>query len=234
MSDCSELTSYLLGELSEEDERMFISHVEQCPDCCRDLQELYPLNQRLLDSEEDELALPKDLKQRTLAAAFATRLPSNAQAKITRRWRKKWLQGLSFTAALFVGLFVGRWTMGQQASILNTDPAIMMRSVVLGTTTIGKIASGTAMVYQRGHALHLVVYTNHMPPLDDWGCYTVWGIENHKKTNLGDFMVDSSGSGALSIGLQSMGVVNTIQITHEPTWNDTSPKGQEILKVTSS
>lgn len=73
---CEALSSYLLGELTDSEARIFWAHARTCAQCREDLERLMPVQMELAGvASGPGASLSGDLRARTLARAFAARPP---------------------------------------------------------------------------------------------------------------------------------------------------------------
>lgn len=77
---------------------------------------------------------------------------------------------------------------------------------------------------------NLVLNVSHVPVQPQRACYNVWGIVDGQYYSLGEFLVDKSGSGQVSVSLDSGLAYSKIEVTLEPRWGDASPEGPKVLQ----
>lgn len=228
---CDALTAFILGELSDDEASAFLEHVRTCDNCRAELADLMDVNDRIVTMGEDnDVSLPSDLKERTLHKAFTQRPPVLSRLKGKRK-RRTLQFSISAAAILILGIGLGRLSTVSTAPQKDTavGPAQMLNEIMLKPVDKQTSASGMAMVYQRGHQLDLVVYVEHMKPLDSYECYSVWVKNNGQRKNLGDFMVDRHGYAVLSVDIPTQVAAGSLNVTREPAWGDVVPKGPQVL-----
>lgn len=77
---------------------------------------------------------------------------------------------------------------------------------------------------------NLVLNVSHVPVQPKRACYNVWGIVDGQYYTLGEFLVDESGTGRITVSLQPGLAYSKIEVTLEPRWGDASPEGPKVLQ----
>ncbi|MCL6442156.1 MAG: anti-sigma factor [Alicyclobacillus sp.] len=232
MNSCDMLTSFLLGELSDSEARLFKEHTETCHKCRAELHDLMHINNKLISVGDDDLLnLPSNLKARTLQKAFAARPPVTPPGQ-KNSWRLNRSRLLIVAVATFMlGVVLGRFSTVTPTVKTPTTPAQLLNKLKL-VSTDDTHATGMAMVYRQDQDMCLVVYVQHMQPLTEYGCYSVWETIDGYRRNLGDFTVDQNGDAVILLKGGDLHDTESISITHEPAWNDPKPRGPVVLVPT--
>ena len=77
---------------------------------------------------------------------------------------------------------------------------------------------------------NLVLNVSHVPIQPQRACYNVWGIVDGQYYSLGEFLVDKSGSGQVTVSLEPGLAYSKIEVTLEPRWGDAAPEGPKVLQ----
>lgn len=241
---CKMFTGYMLGELSHFQTKIYEKHLTTCTFCKNEYQLLLPTHQNLSldESTEDILETVFNQKSNVLAHAFSLRQPKEMKPfdHVTSRWwfsreRTKLSRRGVFATTTAVACIILAAVFFRMipAHYVQTPPVYLVEKWILSPNPKFPQAEGMALTVHKSSQTNLIVYVNHVPIQSQWGCYDVWGVQNGKRYSLGEFTVDTSGDGALSINLDSAEHFNQLEITLEPQWGDHVPKGPKILQGTS-
>lgn len=243
---CDDGAMYLLGELSPDQTREFLKHMEQCNTCKLTYDEVWPVHEALtvpvVTPEDAELA--RSMKSRILANVLASAqdavttvatvqtpmAPTLASAKTRARRRpfRRSLQWMPVAAALLVGVLVG---ISSHGSFTTSPPAYseLIREVPMHATAMAPTAQGMVMMVQQGHTHQMIISVHGLAPLPEGQCYNVWYVQpNGTRTLAGMLTVDANGAGALSAQVPQIAFVS-VGITKEPHLNDMIPQGPKMM-----
>lgn len=244
---CIHLLDYFNRSLNEKEALAFEQHLEECPSCCAELEELDLLTQDLPYLTE-EIEVPNDLKAKVFAAideepitnATVTPIMSSQAEKASRqpesvtapKKRKGFLVPI-LAAALFASLMTNAYL----ATLDRTAPSEMTQSDL---QLIGKAllepqpgidnATAVAMMIQDKDETVLLVDANNLPQLKDNELYQVWVIDNETPRPAGSFKANTEGSGSVTYPMDELkGNWDTVAITIETEPGLPSPKGELVL-----
>lgn len=247
---CDKLFDYFNETMTADEKRQFEAHLESCPECYAELQELTALTDDLPYLSEP-IEPPKEMKQRILGNVLNAepvkrdlepvplneKTPGKSEEKvvpITSEKRPNKFILPSVAALLFVsllgnGYFLTQKTDEPQKEIVLDDlkkqvalaPVDEQMNDVTAMASLMKIDSREMVVLQ----------AEQLKQLNDGEVYQIWLIENKKPVAAGSFVPDSSGDGAVMYEMNSEDEVNwdTIAITIEPKAGNEAPEGDVIL-----
>lgn len=243
---CVHLLDYFNRSLTEEEALAFEHHLEECPSCCAELEELNLLTQDLPYLAE-ELVVPAGLKAKVFAAideqpsTIAKELSKGSnQAEVLRqpkaaaepRKRKGFLVPV-LAAALFASLMTNAYL----ATLDHTAPTEVAESDL---QLIGKAllepqpgadnATAVAMMIQDKNETVLLVDASNLPKLKDNELYQVWVIDKETPQPAGSFKTNVDGSGSVTHPMDQLkGDWDTVAITIETEPDLPAPKGNLVL-----
>ena len=208
------LGSYLLGELTVEEERELERHLEGCTKCRRDLEnarQTHDLLRRLAASEP-----PAELRDQVLARARG-----ETPARTTGRW---WLWGSAAAALLLVAILgVGLFRE------VTGDP---VAAVPLNATALAPEAGGEARVEQAGENFQVELEVWGMPELEENEYYEMWYYaEDGGRISCGTFRARAEGHTTVNLTAPaSARDYPEIEITRELDDGDPRASGEEVLE----
>lgn len=151
--DLDLLGAYCLGALESSDAQTVEQHLESCPDCQQELDELREVRQALdevppealLDGavEDGDLMLTRLLRMAEAETAGETAQPPTRRSR-TRR-TKRWYRGLLLVAAAAVvlgGVFAGGLVTGRQTAPSTSSPSVALPA---GTRTVRATDASTGV-----------------------------------------------------------------------------------------
>ncbi len=237
--ECAHLFEYLLGELSDRERLAFEAHTKGCITCHEELDAIQQVHDRL---NEDDIDTPNakwfaEHKKTFLQPALSKRSSLSTKSKNDRSWRilnivhrphQKALWSSVISIMLIIG--VGFVSFSLNAKTVNSNPPVsFINKVSLLPNRIYPNAHGEALFVNNHNQANLILYVNNVPEQSKWGCYDVWGVKGGKRSSLGEFTVDHSGNGALSVRLLTGQKYDAIDVTLEPNWGDDKPQGPQVL-----
>jgi hypothetical protein len=206
------LGPFVLGDLTDEEERELEFHLQECPACQNDLDELRSADSMLRSAAAGP---PPELKDWVLARARSERRhPSGV------RWRI-WLPA---AALLAVALFLGFGIL-----LMVTGPS---DGLALTATGAAPQAGGELQGEQIGDNLKVELDTWGLPAPEDGGYYEMWyAKEDGGRISCGTFTAQPDGSATVSMSAPMSAVeYPEIEITREPDDGEPGSSGKVVLK----
>jgi anti-sigma-K factor RskA len=208
------LGSYLLGELSTEEERELERHLEECAECRLELERLHQSHNVLRQLAANEP--PAQLKHQVLA-----RIREEAPARSINGW---WLwasaaAALLLVAVLGVGLFQG----------ITGDPSA---AVPLAATELAQEAGGEARIDKVGENVQVELEVWNMPELEENEYYEMWYYaEDGARISCGTFRVGPQGRTTVNLSAPANARdYPEIEITREIDDGNPAASGEEVLE----
>ncbi|MFF2456170.1 anti-sigma factor domain-containing protein [Peribacillus simplex] len=235
-TECTNLLSFLSGELGEKEKKAFMEHLMQCSECTREYEQMTEAwNSLKWDFEEIEPS--SSLKSEVMNFVFET----DVEAPVRRE--KNWsgfffkqftpvTSGLLLIAlVLAFGLLYSNIQLKKELAAIDL-PMEVKTSLSLqpaDKTAVNMNTDGAAYILQQGEDRRLIVQIQNLPSLQKSEVYQVWLLKDGKRTNAGTFKPDESGTGSLTYKLSINDNFNHIGITREPDANSTKPRGEKIV-----
>ena len=206
------LGPFVLGELTDEEERELERHLEECPACQNDLDELRSADGMLRSAAAGP---PPELKDWVLA-----RVRSERRHASGGRWRI-WLP---VAAALVV---VALLSFGVLRSVTGPSDGL-----ALTATSAAPQSGGELRGEQVGDNLKVELDAWGLPEPEDGGYYEMWYAKaNGGRISCGTFTVQPDGSATVSMSAPVSAVsYPEIEITQEPDDGDPGSSGKVVLK----
>jgi anti-sigma-K factor RskA len=228
--------SYVLHALPDDEYRDFMSHLEACPDCQREIADLQ-MAADALPLATDQVAPPPELKDRimtvvraeaellTAAGAGADELPAAPRPERRRWWARPLLSlrplpaaGLA-TAVLAVGVAGGALLSGGDDT--RTVPA---------KVTLASAPTARASLAVTGNDGRLSV--SNFPSAGGDRVYQVWLVKDGgKPASAGLFRVPGDGRAAFAIP-ESMKGVDQVLVSVEPGGGSDQPTSKPVVAAT--
>jgi len=208
------LGSYLLGELSVEEERELERHLEGCSRCRGELERVRRAH-TLLQATAD-VAPPPGLKDRVLA---------QVRGEIPARSGREWWFWVSAAAVLLVVAVLG---VGFFRAITD-DPS---SGVPLTATALAPEAGGEVQVEEVGENFQVELEVWDMPELKDDEYYEMWYYaEDGGRISCGTFRVGPEGRTTVNLAAPAIArEYPEIEITREPDDGNPGSSGEEVLE----
>jgi anti-sigma-K factor RskA len=209
------LGSYLLGELSDEEERELERHLEGCSRCRSELERVRRAH-TLLRATAD-VAPPPGLKDRVLA---------QARREIPACSGGGWWFWASAAAALLVVAVLG-------VVLLRAITDDTSAGVALTATDLAPEAGGEVRVDEVGENLRVELEVWDMPELREGEYYEMWYYdeEDGGRISCGTFRVGPEGRTTVNLTAPaSARGYPEIEITREPDDGDPGSSGEEVLE----
>ena len=207
------LGSYLLGELTVEEERELERHLEGCSECRRELDRARQTHDLLRQLAANEP--PPELKDRMLA---------QVRHENPTRSGSVWFW-VSAAAALLVVAVLG---VGLLRTITNEESS----GVPLSATALAPEAGGEVHVQEVGENFQVELEVWDMPELEEDGYYEMWYYaEDGGRISCGTFRVGPEGRTTVNLTAPaSARDYPEIEITREPDDGDPGSSGEEVLE----
>ena len=207
------LASYLLGELTVEEERELERHLEECSTCRRELDRARQTHNLLRQLAADEP--PAELKGRVLR-----RVRDEVPTRSGGRWF--WVSAaaaLLVVAVLGVGLF----------RAITDDPS---SGVPLTPTALAPDAGGEARVEEVGENFRVELEVWGMPELEEDEYYEMWYYaEDGGRISCGTFRTGPEGRTTVNLAAPATAKdYPEIEITRELDDGDPNASGEEVLE----
>ena len=238
---CTHLLDYFNRSLTIEEERTFEQHLEECPSCAAELEELYLLTADLPYLAE-EVDVPSDLKSNVFAAidekheGVATVKPFPQPTREQSSAKKKGFAIPLLAAALIASIITNAYlvTMDREptSEIAQSDLQLIGKAL-LDPQPGADNASAVAMMIKDNNETVLLVDANNLPTLKDNEVYQVWVIEKDTPQPAGSFTPSADGNGTVTYPMDGLqGDYDTVAITIETEPNLPLPEGSLILAGT--
>jgi anti-sigma-K factor RskA len=254
-SRCDWVEAYALGGLTNEERQEFEIHLQSCPQCTAELQELNQMMELLPESSES-VAIPKGMKQRILSQvvsqeqetkvskethtytvpvevpiAHATPLMAGQMGRVYRMLMSIGLSAAVIILALYSAQ-LRRDVHDLQSYIAAADQPVtalqVNEAVALSPAATDIAAKGLATIMIDSVGTHLVVQAEKLPELKGTQAFQVWLLKDKKPVNAGTFL-SRNGNGALYYTFEPKDY-DTIAITLEPdALGKEQPRGTLIL-----
>jgi anti-sigma-K factor RskA len=207
------LGSYLLGELTVEEEHELERHLEECLKCRRELDRVRQTHNLLRQLAATEP--PGELKGQLLAQVRGE-TPGHS-----RGW---WLWG-SAAAALLVVAILG-------VGLFRTITDDSSTGVPLAATALAPEAGGEVRVEEVGENFQVELEVRGMPELKEDEYYEMWYYaEDGGRISCGTFRVGSEGRTTVNLTAPaSSRHYPEIEITREPDDGNPKASGEEVLE----
>ncbi|MGP1909807.1 anti-sigma factor [Metabacillus sp. JX24] len=243
---CEKLYDYFSESLPPEEKAEFEAHLESCPDCREELQELTSLTEDLPYLSEP-VQPPQEMKQRILGNVFESDSAAveqnkddrnnlvNLPVQIKSEKRPNRFVLPSVAALLFASLLGNAYfftQMENESPEENISIDDLQKQVALAPVD-DQLSETTAMaaLMKKDSKEMVFLQAEQLKQLDEGEVYQVWLIENDKPVAAGSFVPDSSGHGAVMYEMNLEGGFNwdTIAITIEPKAGNKAPEGAVVL-----
>ena len=207
------LASYLLGELSVEEERELERHLEECPECRHELDQARQSHDRLRQLATYEP--PTELEERMLA-----QVRGEMPARSSGGWRL-WVPAAALVVVVVLGIGILR-------AILGDSP----NAVPLTSTAVASEAGGQVRIEKEGENFQVELEVWKMPDLEEDEYYEVWYYaEDGDRISCGTFRTEPEGRTTVNLTAPATARdYPEIEITREPDDGNPETSGQEVLE----
>ncbi|WP_226582681.1 anti-sigma factor [Halobacillus litoralis] len=256
---CGKIIDYINDQLTDKEKQEFEKHLNECPDCQEELQELEDLMGDI-PSYMNEVTPPPGMRERVLDEVFSEedsksdeplRIEKNAR---TGKW-KAWAGALAAGLLLSIGVNVFTGIQLNQLASQNeklesnltdiqvalselqerqtdqSSPVKPSQRTQLASTGEGG-GEGLATLIERKIGQELLIQVQDLAQLEGDEVYQVWLIDGETPEPAGSFMTDASGNGAVTFTLEEDGNKSwdAIAVSKEPQPNNTTPQGDIVLQ----
>ena len=222
--------AYLLGALPELEAEVFEKHLETCPSCRRELQQLRVASEALPRAVEPVVP-PPELKESLMKTVWAE-AAEREEARPKRRWSRPFLERLprltpafatamaACVLAIGVGIGIGVSQLGGSSS--KTLTALVDQS---------RAPSGAASLHVPGDRKNALLTVQGLPSPGPGRVYEVWVQRGGAMRPAGAlFSVGSGGSGSAGIPGSLKGV-QAVAVTAERDGGSLKPTQMPVLTV---
>jgi anti-sigma-K factor RskA len=230
--------SYVLHALPQDEYERFVSHLDSCEDCRREIADLQ-MAVDTLPLAAEQVAPPPELKDRIMAvvrseaellqAAGAradepqAAAPAQAAPSERRSWWKRTL--LSLRPLPAIGLATAVLAVGVIAGVLITSGGESTRTVS-AKVSLASAPTAHASLSVKGDGGRLSV--TNFPAAGNGRVYQVWLVKgNAKPTSAGLFRVPDDGQATFAIP-ESMNGVDQVMVSVEPGGGSDQPTSQPV------
>ncbi|MFF2496686.1 anti-sigma factor domain-containing protein [Peribacillus sp. NPDC058075] len=235
-TECTNLLSFLSGELGEKEKKAFTEHLMQCSECTREYEQMTEAwNSLKWDFEEIEPS--SSLKSEVMNFVFET--DDEAPVRREKNWSRSFFKQftpvtsglvLAALALAFVLLYSNIQLKKELAAVdLPMEVKTSLSLKPADMTAVKMNTDGAAYILQQGEERRLIVQIQNLPSLQESEVYQVWLLKDGKRTNAGTFKPDEAGTGSLTYKLSIKDKFNHIGITREQDANSTKPRGEKIV-----
>jgi anti-sigma-K factor RskA len=207
------LISYLLGELSVEEELELERHLEECPECRHELDRVQRTHDLL--RQLASYGPPPELEERMLA-----RVRGETPARSSGGWRL-WISAAALVVVVVLGIGILR-------AILGDSP----NAVPLTSTALAPQAGGRAWVEEEGENFQVELEVWKMPDLEEDEYYEMWYYaEDGDRISCGTFRTGPDGR--ITVNLMAPATARDypeIEITREPDDGNPEVSSEEVLE----
>ncbi len=219
--------AYALNALSAEEAAEFSTHLEQCPSCRQEVQELQDVAARL--GAVEATPPPAALKDRILAAADQQpQLPPKV-TPIEQARSRRWVARVSSAAAAVVLLAAAVLGITRPWQSDSTTVAAPVSQVFEApdahTATVTTANGGRLRVATSAERGEMAVETRGLPKLEH-RTYQMWAVRNDRATSVG--LIDDLKAGKV-MPIPAAGT--TVAITVEPAGGSKRPTGRTIVTM---
>ncbi|WOV83748.1 anti-sigma factor [Sporosarcina jeotgali] len=243
---CMHLLDYFNRSLTEEETHAFEQHLEECPSCRAELEELNLLTADLPYLTE-EIEVPSDLKAKVFAAIDEEPISKGTETKPainnvktfpekpkeTKPAKRKGVAVPVLAAALVASLVTNAYLATMDGSppteVAENDLQLIGKALLDPQAGIEN-ASAVAMMIKDNNETVLLVDASNLPKLKDNELYQVWVIEKDTPKPAGSFKPTDEGSGSVSHPMDQLkGEWDTVAITIETEPDLPAPEGTLVL-----
>ena len=209
------LVSYLLGELTVEEELELERHLEECPECRHELdraRQAHDLLRHLATNEP-----PTELKGQVLA---------QVRGEMPARSNGGWWFWASAAAVLLVVALLGVGILREITGDSSTGVPLT------ATTALAPDAGGQVQVEEDGENFQVALEVWEMPKLEEDEYYEMWYYaEDGDRISCGAFRVGPDGRTTVNLTAPSTARdYPEIEITREPDDGNPEASGEEVLE----
>ena len=207
------LISYLLGELSAEEERELERHLEECPECRHELdraRQTHDLLRKLATYEP-----PTELEDQVLA-----QVRGEMPARSSGGWRL-WVSAAAVLVVVILGIGILRAILGDSST-----------GVSLTSTAVAPEAGGQVRVEEEGENFQVELEVWKMPELEEDEYYEMWYYaEDGDRISCGSFRTGPEGRTTVNLTAPATARdYPEVEVTREPDDGNPEASGEEVLE----
>lgn len=238
INPCEHLLDYLSETGSPEERLSFGQHLESCPSCRRELEELKEV-WSCMPLDMEEAPVPADLKDQVMGHIFGAEAVQSAPKG--RRSTKRWFYSGTVAAAAACGILLFslgpiNFPFGSAGgpaglAVVKPVPAQVLRTMALRPTDTAKPNCGGTVYHTRKDSVEEVVVQLHgLTPNEGKEAYQVWLIHQGVRHNGGTLVVNDRGEGVLVYRMKEGDPpFEAVGVTLEPDALGTEPRGRKVL-----
>ncbi len=207
------LVSYLLGELTVEEELELERHLEECPECRHELDRARQTHDRLRQLATYEP--PTELEGKVLG-----QVRGEMPARYSGRWRL-WVSAAALVVVALLGIGILREITGDSPN-----------AVPLTSTALAPEAGGQVRVEEEGENFQVDLEVWKMPDLEKDEYYEMWYYaEDGDRISCGAFRTGPEGRTTVNLTAPATARdYPEIEITREPDDGNPEASGEEVLE----
>ena len=204
------LGPYVMGSLGPEERREVEEHLEGCPSCREEAQELRFAHERLVDLASVRETPPPELKERVMVG-----MPRRETRPVPL---------VAAAAVLLVLLVLG---------VLYSSGIFEPREVAAATlqpTTLAPEAGGEMQLYNSEDNMRVRLEAWGMPPCKSDEYYELWFVEDEERVSGGSFTVGPSGRVEVDLNAPKLADdYSQVGVTREIAPGDPRPSDRKML-----
>ena len=232
---CEQRYAYIAESLPIGQAREFEQHLLSCPDCRRDMQDMR-IVWEALPADMERYEPPKDLKSHIMEAVRSTAPDSVVRETALRPSRLQAHVRRAATAAAVLLMLAGTiWNYALYRDRISTAATVAEQPLDLAASQLERVVSlepsgsgeaeayGVACIVNNGASKQFVVYVFGAQATAGEEAYRVWLQAGEQKTAAGDFVVDDSGIGLLTLPItEEKAAFDAVSISFETSRNSDS------------
>jgi hypothetical protein len=217
--------------------RMFEQHLLSCPDCRRELEDMR-IVWEALPADMERYEPPQDLKSHIMQAVRSAEPDPVVRESAARLSRPRAYVRRAATAAAVLLMLAGTvWNYALYRDRISTAATVAEQPPGLAASQLERVVSlepsgsdedeayGVACIVNNGASKQFVVYVFGAQATADEEAYRVWLQAGEQKTAAGDFVVDDSGIGLLTLPIsEEKAAFDAVSISFENSRNSDSSK----------
>ena len=218
--------AFLLGALTDGEQRAFELHMEQCPECRDEVERLRPAADALPRSVE-QIPAPDRLKSALMDVVESEAREDPARPARRRRLRDL-LPGPALRPALAGGLLVLALLAGYGVAQLSTDED---ERTIAATVDDSRVPMATAELRIEGEGDDgAVLSAEGLPDLGGRRVYQAWVLRGEKVAPAPTFVAGTDGTGTVTVP-EDLSGADAVLVTREPRGGTRVPSENPILRV---
>jgi len=218
--------AFLLGALTDGEQRAFELHMEQCPECRDEVERLRPAADALPRSVE-QIPAPDRLKSALMDVVESEAREDPARPARRRRLRDL-LPGPALRPALAGGLLVLALLAGYGVAQLSTDED---QRTIAAKVDDSRVPMASAELRIEGEGDDgAVLSAEGLPDLGGRRVYQAWVLRGDKVAPAPTFVAATDGTGTVTVP-EDLSGADAVLVTREPRGGTRVPSENPILRV---